>query len=138
MSESDMAYMERMDRFLSGEEAGDIPIDLLRARGVECPPAESLDDAALHAKLWEVIQVMSEIGMVLEDTDHLSDRELYRFLVTDALLVPEILCDDGLGFCHVSPIGGFSNEDIQIYQRYYADERKERPPFDRDRFLPGR
>jgi len=54
--------------------------------------------------------------------------------------------------CHMSPLGGCSEEDTQLYLKYYADEEwrcdwqkqypeetlpdHEDPPYDRDRFLP--
>ncbi len=80
-----IAEVERLDRFFDGEEEGERPIDVLRARGITIPDGAALDDESLRAKLWEVINAMGSIGMYLESTDHLSDRELYRHLVTDAL-----------------------------------------------------
>lgn len=96
---------------------------------------------------------MAAICMVVESTDHLSDRELYRWLVTDALCEETFLPLPGSGGAwHTSPIGGCSEEDNEIYLRYYADDDtrerwhrdfgetlppKEKPPYDRDRLLPG-
>ena len=148
-----VAELERIDRFFEGNEKGDIPIEVLRQRGTAIPPEETLDDDELHAKLWEVIEEMWTIGMVLDFTDHLSDRELYRYLVDEVLPEERILSEDGTGFWHISPIGVCSEEDNKIYLRYYADDGiredwqkhfreaippKERPPFDRDQFLPGK
>lgn len=147
-----IAELERIDRFFDGKEKGVRPIDVIRSRGIEIPPENTLGDAATHARLWEVLEAMGEIGMVLYFTDHLSDRDLYRYLVEDVLLEETILSEEG-GFWHISPIGGCSDEDNQIYLRYYADEEtreqwgrdfemtvpaKEPLPYDRDRFLPGR
>jgi hypothetical protein len=153
MKEGDdfLAELERLDRFLSDEEAGERPIDVMRAAGMEIPCDGALDDLQLCTKLWEIIEAMAAFGFVLEWTDHLSDRDLYRFLVEDALLVEELLPGTG-GFCHISPIGGWSNEDMQTHLRYYADDADrekwrckfggplpphEPLPYDRDRFLPG-
>ena len=148
-----MEELERLDRFLAGEEKGDLPINVLRANGLDRPAEALLDDETLHVKLWELLEAMGAIGLVVDFTDHLSDRELYRFLVDDALLVETILSPARTGFCHISPIGGCSEDDNTIYLRYYADDEirsdwqrdfdeplppKERPPFDRDRFLPGK
>jgi hypothetical protein len=147
-----IAELERIDRFFDGEEAGDIPLEILRARGIDIQQLPPSDEAELRAKLWEMIEGMSEIGMVLEDTDHLSDLELYRYLVDDALLEETLLPSGAGGTWHISPIGGGSEEDNEIYLRYYADDEdrerwhrefdyalppKEKPPCDRDRFLPG-
>lgn len=96
-----------------------------------------------------MLDALFDLGVVIEETDHLSDRECYRWLVGDALR-EEMLFSSGDGHWHVSPIGGCSEEDIEIYLRYYADEEyrqqwardfgvalppHETPPFDRDRLL---
>ena len=146
-----IAELERLDRFYEGEEEGERPIDVLRNKGISIPDERDLDDDSLHARLWEIINGMAGVGMVLESTDHLSDRELYRYLVSDALCEETILSPPGCGVWHLSPIGG-GEEDSQIYLRYYADDEtrtewlrdfggtlptKEKPPFDRDRLLPA-
>lgn len=148
-----IAELERLERFFDGEEEGDRPLDVLRGKGLSIPDERELDDPSLHAKLWEIIHSMAALGMYLESTDHLSDRELYRYLVTDALREETVLPESGSGGgWHISPIGGCSEEDNQIYLRYYADDEsrkawvgdsgekippKEPLPFDRDRLLPG-
>lgn len=147
-----IAELERIDRFFDGEEEGERPIDVLRNNGVSIPDERDLDDDSLHARLWEIINAMAAVAMYLESTNHLSDRELYRYLVTDALREETILPTPGSGGgWHISPIGGGSDEDNDIYLRYYADDEtrerwhrdfgetlpaKEKPPFDRDRMLP--
>jgi hypothetical protein len=146
-----IAELERMDRFFDGEEAGDVPLDVLRENGIEIPENPG-EEAALKAKLWEIIEGMADIGMVVENTDHLSDLELYRYLVDDALLEETMLPMGSGGTWHLSPIGSGSEEDNEIYLRYYADDEyremwhrnfgavlppREKPPCDRDRFLPG-
>ena len=146
-----MSHLERLDRFLSGEDEGEKPIDALGARGIEIPDDAALDDGVLHAKLWEIFEGMADLGIFIDSTDHLSDRELYRFLVNDALAQPEFFGEPN-GICQISPIGGGSEEDNEIYLRYYADDEtremwrrdfemelppKEKPPYDRERLLPN-
>jgi hypothetical protein len=146
-----MAQFDRLDAFLDGSVAGERPIDLLLAQGMTLPDDASLDDAALGAKLWEVVEGAASLGVYLDSTDHLSDRELYRWLTTDALCQEMLL--DGCGMTVTSPIGGCSEEDNEIYLRYYADDEDRAMwrsdlsdplpdraplPFDRDRLLPGR
>jgi hypothetical protein len=145
-----IAELEQIDRFFDGEEAGEVPLEVLRARGMDIPQGPPDDPAALRAKLFEIREAMYEIGIVVESTDHLSDAELYRFLVDDALLHETIISMAG-GTWHISPIGGGSDEDNQIYLRYYANDEdrerwhrdfgdplppKEKPPYDRDRLFP--
>jgi hypothetical protein len=145
-----IAELERIDRFFGGEEAGDVPLEVLRARGVEIPKEPPGEEAVLRAKLMEIIEEMFEIGIVVEQTDHLSDAELYRFLVDDALLEETLISIGGGGAWHISPV---RDEDSDIYLRYYADDEtrerwhrefgcvlppKEKLPYDRDRLLPPR
>ena len=144
-----IAELERIDRFFDGEEAGDVPLEVLRARGVDIPAVPPEDAAALRAKLMEIIEGMFEIGIVVEQTDHLSDAELYRFLVDDALLEETMISTGGGGAWHISPV---RDDDSETYLRYYADDEtrerwhrefgcvlppKEKLPYDRDRLLAG-
>ena len=125
----------------------------LENAGLEVPSPEQLTDAQLRDKLWEIIDRMASLGAYLHSTNHLSDRELYRYLITDALREETVLPEaGGGGGWHISPIGGCSEEDNEIYLRYYADDEsrkgwrgdsdeplppKEKLPYDRDRLLPG-
>ncbi len=149
-----IAELERLDRFLEGDEPGERPIDALRKRGMEFPMDDAtLDDGALHTKLWEAIEGLASLGVILDSTDHLSDRELYRWMVSEVLTAELLLPGACGGHWNFSPIGSGSEEENEIYLRFYADEvtredwrrrfnevlpRQETPPFDRDRFLPPR
>jgi hypothetical protein len=105
-----MADLERLDSFFDGTEPGDIPLTVLRERGIEMPGDATLDDEEVHRRLWEVIVAMKGIGLVIESTDHLSDRELYRYL-GEVLQEETILTDDPNSAWHLSPIGSGSEED---------------------------
>ena len=93
------------------------------------------------------------MGAYLEHTDHLSDRELYILLWGDVLLEEIVFQSGDMNLaCHIDLIGSGSEEDNNIYLKYYADEddrtlwvkefpgesvpSRERLPFDRDRQLP--
>ena len=141
-------------RMVAFEEADWVPpFDLLVKGGVSLPPPDELDDSQLTAKLWEVIQGLALLGAYLHNTDHLSDRELYEYLWTDALREPAVLQPTDPDFAyHFDLIGSGSEEDTRLYLKYYADEKErrswakewpedilpdhEQPPFDRDRQLP--
>jgi hypothetical protein len=128
------------------------PFDALTRDGFDLPPPEKLDDAALAAKLRELIHALAARRLFLHCTDHLSDRELYAWLWRDGLR--EELMGFGLpmGNCHLDVLGACREEDIILSMRYYADEEerarwaadfpdfpmppREKPPFDRDRHLP--
>ena len=129
------------------------PFAMLVDGGLLLPPPDELDDARLTAKLWEVINGLALLGAYLHNTNHLSDRELYEYLWTDALREETVLQPDNPDFaCHIDLIGSGSEEDNFLSLRYYADEEErrwwseewpdevlpnhEQPPFDRDRHLP--
>jgi hypothetical protein len=125
----------------------------LQDAGIPLPNPDDLFDAEMASVLWKVIDGMWNEGAVLYSTDHLSDRELYTLLWTDLLLEDHQIVPEGFSITtHLDVLGGWSNEDLETYLRYYADEdtRKEwaeqygkplpehlDPPYDRDRLLPG-
>lgn len=129
------------------------PFDLLVRSGVELPAPETLDDAALSAKLWEVFRSLAMLRMFFTSTDHLSDRELYEELWHEDLREegPDFPRDNDSAW-HFDLVGSGSEEDTELYLRYYADEDTRRdwaarwpddpmpaaetPPHDRDRHLP--
>ena len=125
----------------------------LERAGVSLPAPETLNDQELTAKLWEVINKLAQLRISVEETDHLSDRELYSTLWTEGLReeTKDILLDQDSA-CHYPLLGSGSEEDTYLYLKYFADEewRKdwleqypdyvmpahEDPPYDRDRLLP--
>ena len=52
------------------------------------PPACTLDDDQLRERLWETIDRLYGKRIVLEFTDHLSDRDLYTLIRRDILPAP--------------------------------------------------
>ncbi len=149
---------EIRERFLESvvafEEAEPVPLfDELVKTGLRLPAPEEMDDVQLNSKLWEIIRSMSLLGSYLHNTDHLSDRELYRRLWSELLREPTVLLPQNQDYAHhIDIIGSGSEEDILIYLKYYADEEErqhwaeefsedpipahEVPPFDRDHLLP--
>lgn len=125
----------------------------LENAGVSLPAPDSLSEAELKTKLWEIIQKLALLRTFIEQTDHLSDRELYNHLWTESLREEtKALALDADSACHIQILGGCSEEDMELYLKYYADEdfrqswqkdwprdpipKHEDPPYDRDRLLP--
>ena len=120
-SEADEKFLEYI---LAIEEVDAVPLfDALVKGGVDMADPEAMDDAKLHAKLWEVIQNMALLGHYLYHTDHLSDRELYKRLWTEILREPTSLLPGNPYFsCHIDILGGCSTEDSELYLKYYGEE----------------
>jgi hypothetical protein len=126
---------------------------LLENAGVQIPPPTDLDDLALSTKLTEIIERLATLGAYLLHTNHLSDRALYEYLYNEGLREEAVLFPENPSYAYIIDLtGNGSEEDNQLYLKYYADEehRKqwaldwpddpmpdhENPPFDRDRTLP--
>ena len=124
----------------------------LESAGVSLPPPDSLNDEELETKLWEVIQKLALLRVFIEQTDHLSDRELYTHLWTDSLREEtKALPPDESSAWHIQLLGSGSEEDNQLYLKYFAGESERKrwqksfpedrlpphvdPPYDRDRLL---
>lgn len=125
----------------------------LEQAGVQLTPPDELDDAAVTGKLWEVIHALARLDTFLEYTDHLTDRELYAHLWWSSLREDTPCFPPGGGWvCHLDVIGSGSDEEADMYLRYYADERTRNhwrrdfpemeipphkdPPFQRNALLP--
>lgn len=139
---------------LSYETAGETShFNQLQELGIELPAPEELEDSQLSAKLWEVIHGMAKLNIFLSQTDHLSDRELYAHLWHDSLREITMDLPPNSGWtCHLDLLGSGSDEDNELYLKYYADEEYREhwhkdfpedvmpphvdPPFNRDSKLP--
>ena len=125
----------------------------LEAAGVELPAPETMDGPELKAKLWEVIYKLESMRVFLEQTNHLSDQELYTALWTDVLR--EETMDFSFGensAWHIDMLGSYGDDETFLYLKYYATEEHRRkwlqdfpdytmpahedPPHDRDADLP--
>ena len=118
------------DQFLKQIEAFENAPDTthfaeLLKRGVFMPEQDELDDKQLHEKLWEVINKLAEMRVYLESTNHLSDRELYSHLLRNSLQEFTQILPPEMGFnSHIDICGSGSEEDINVFYKYYANEKE--------------
>ncbi|NLS94636.1 MAG: hypothetical protein GXX96_20980 [Planctomycetaceae bacterium] len=87
------------------------------------PPRPSvLTDEDLHEILWDVIHKLHEQRIVLDFTDHLSDRELYCVIYRDILPAREKKIELSTNYLHwdCSHAGG----DPDVWLQYYATEEE--------------
>lgn len=88
------------------------------------PPPDKLSDAELRPVLWQTIQRLYDKRIVLDFTEHLSDRQLYCLILRDILPSPEKKLDLPRNYLHWH----FLDVEAQpeIWLAYYAsdDERE--------------
>jgi len=118
------AENEFLAQMLAWERAPVLPISRWFEPELILPPPSQLDDATLHRLLWETIHRLYSQRIVLEFTDHLSDRELYCRIARDLLPSPEKKLDLPRNYLHWH----FLDIETQpeIWLSYYAsDEERE-------------
>ena len=145
-------YARKMDLFMDGPTT--TYFQRLLDAGIKLPEPDSVSDAEIRTKLWEVIAGLEKVRSFLERTNHLNDRELYTKLWYEVLRgdTPAI---DEIGFSsHLDLVrAGEGDADTEVYLKYYADEgdrerwhsdfpadnlpAREAPLFTRDDLLPG-
>ena len=79
---------EYLASILAWERAPVLPISQWFSPEMVLPRPDSLDDAELHEQLWKTIDRLYDQRIVLDFTDHLSDRELYCLLIRDIQPLP--------------------------------------------------
>jgi hypothetical protein len=127
----------------------------LEEDGVALPDPAGLSDEQLPTVLWNVIEGLARRNVYLENTNHLSDRELYTHLWEESLreVIKDLPPEAGWNQ-HLDILGACGEEDIYLHMKYYADEEERQdwlaqypdydmpehvdPPYDRDRHLPKR
>ncbi len=97
----------------------------LIGRGISLPPPQDLTDEELQTKLLEIIHALAGLRVFLENTGHLTDRELYQQLWEEDL--NEFTWDMSQctnGAIHLDVIGSGSEEHTRIWLSYYADDQQ--------------
>jgi len=110
-------------------------LEQLAGRGVPMPPPDTLDDAALHTQLWEVIDALAALRTFLLNTDHLSERALSACLLDDLLREPtKVFPFEAEMNQRIDLAGSGSAEDTRTWLMHYAGDEERR---DWQRDYPG-
>ena len=91
---------EYLASMLAWERAPVVPIAQWFTPELTIPHPDGLSDAALHETLWMVIHLLFEKRIVLDFTDHLTDRQLYCVIYRDILPSPEKKLDSWPRYLH--------------------------------------
>ena len=113
---------EFLASMLAWEQAPVLPIYRWFDPEVRPPRPDVLGDQDLHDILWDVIQKLFERRIVLDFTDHLSDRQLYCLIYRDILPAREKKIDLARNYLHWDCAGVDGDPDIWL--RYYATEEE--------------
>lgn len=116
-TEVENEYLESM---LAWEHAPVLPIAQWFDPPLALPSPETLNDERLHDALWDVVQKLYDKRIVLDFTDHLTDRQLYCLVYRDILPSPEKKIDSAQSYLHwdCSDASG----DPEVWLRYYANQ----------------
>ena len=139
---------EFLASMLAWEKAPVLPIGQWFEPALDFPSPDTLSDEQLHQQLHQIIGRLYEKNIILEYTDHLSDRQLMCLIIRDILPAQEKRICDPSSVLHWQCIDEQVEEETWL--RFYATDRqrvswfeenglalppKESPPYSRR--LPG-
>ncbi|HTN77677.1 MAG TPA: hypothetical protein VL096_20610 [Pirellulaceae bacterium] len=113
---------EFLASLLAWERAPTVPISQWFEPELRLPSPDSLSDDDLKSTLWYTIHRLYEKRIVLELTDHLSDRQLYCLIVRDILPSPEKKIDLPKNYLHWHCLD--EDGDPELWLRYFASEEE--------------
>lgn len=113
---------EFLASMLAWEKAPILPIGQWFEPELTLPHPDSIPAAELHERMWDAVHKLYSKQIVLDFTDHLSDRDLYCLIYRDILPSPEKKIDSKSNYLHwdCADVGG----DAEIWLRYYATDEE--------------
>lgn len=111
---------EFLASMLAWEQAPMLPISQWFQPELTLPRPEALSELDLHELMWDTIDKLYEKRIVLDFTDHLSDRQLYCLIFRDILPAREKKIDSSRHFIHWDCAN--THDDPEIWLRHYASE----------------
>ena len=116
------AENEFLASMLAWEQAPILPISQWFEPELTLPAPDLLEGAEVHDVLWETIQKLYDNRIILDFTDHLSDRELYCLIYRDILPSREKKIDLPKNFLHWHCLD--ATTEAETWLRYYASEHE--------------
>ncbi len=110
---------EFLESMLAWERAPALPISKWFYPELTLPRPESLDDDVLHHLLYDTVDRLFSARIVLDMTEHLSDRQLYTLILRDILPSCEKKVDLPGNYLHWRCV---DEGDVDIWLRFYATE----------------
>ncbi len=111
---------EFLASMLAWERAPVLPISQWFEPELQLPRPDSLNELQLKEVLWDTIVKLYDHRIVLDFTDHLSDRALYCLICRDILPSPEKKVDLPKNYLHWHCLD--CDDEPEIWLRYYATE----------------
>ena len=115
------AENEFLASMLAWERAPTLSISQWFVPELALPHPDQMRSEELHMALWDAIHQLYSKRIVLDFTDHLSDRELYAVICRDILPSPEKMIDLPKNYLHWHCL---DDNDPEIYLKYYATKRE--------------
>ena len=112
---------EFLESMLAWEKAPVLPIGKWFEPELTLPPPEIMTNDEISELLVETIDQLYQQRIVLEFTNHLSDRDLYCLIIRDILPSAEKKIDLPRNYLHWHCID--STDDESTWLRFYADKR---------------
>jgi hypothetical protein len=116
------AENEFLAAMLAWEQAPVLPVYRWFDSELRPPRPEAITDENISKILWDVIRKLYQKRIVLDFTDHLSDRELYCLIFRDILPAREKKVEGPNNYLHWDCTG--ANGDPEAWLRYYASEEE--------------
>jgi len=119
------AENEFLASMLAWERAPVVPIGQWCDPEIVLPHPDSLSQEQLHQLMWETIHKLYELRIILDFTDHLTDRQLYTIIYRDILPSAEKKIDiPRNNYLHWDCAN--ITDDTETWLRYYASEKERR------------
>lgn len=113
---------EFLASMLAWERAPVLPISKWFEPEMVLPSPDRLSDEQLSQTLAETIERLYDQRIVLECTDHLTDRQLYTLIFRDILPSPEKKVDLPRNYLHWHCID--IEDDWEMWLRFYASDEE--------------